>query len=71
MSPAGGGSAFFVRRFYPHREMSDEKTHETRVFVPLNQRFANPHTWPNIVGYLVGPLAEMPWLIEGTWDSFF
>jgi len=51
--------------------MSDEKTHETRVFVPLNQRFANPHTWPNIVGYLVGPLAEMPWLIEGTWDSFF
>jgi hypothetical protein len=42
--------------------MNDEKTRESRVFVPLNQRFGHPHTWPNVVGYLVRPLADMPCL---------
>lgn len=42
--------------------MDDQKTRETRVFMPLNERFAHPHTWPNVCGYLVRPLADMPCL---------
>ena len=43
-------------------------TRETRVFVPLNGRFGHPHTWPNIAGYLIRPLTEMP-CIQWYWFS--